>query len=448
MWRLILVGWLALAAGGCASYAVVENAPRNQSGDTASYSIQSFQEKWKNDPNVLMLAFSGGGTRAAALTYGVLRELKETRVPGRETEQRLLDHVHSISSVSGGSFTAAYYGLHGDRLFEDFETVFLRQNIQGALVNRLLNPLSWFSSTGRTEMAVKYYEDTVFKGATFADLRKSDGPMVIINASDFAAGVRFSFLQEYFDLLCSDLDTFSVARAVTASSAVPILFNPVVLENYPDCGPRAQQWLDTVHQTVQDDPDLLLTVEGLESYTDRENRKYIHFVDGGISDNLGLRAFYEFVELNGGVKPYTERYQRKPPQRLVLISVNAATESRSKMDQTTGQPSLAVSINAMSDVQLRRYSADTIALMKSTLKRWASDLSTPEQTVEPYFILLNFAGVQQEEVRDFLNQTPTSFNLTDEQVDRLISAGGELLRGNAEFKRLMKDVDREFQKGN
>ena len=53
-----------------------------------------------------------------------------------------------ISSVSGGSFTAAYYGLFGDQLFEDFETVFLRRNVQSELLAALFNPLRWFSSKG------------------------------------------------------------------------------------------------------------------------------------------------------------------------------------------------------------------------------------------------------------------------------------------------------------
>ena len=60
-------------------------------------------------------------------------------------KRRLLDEVDGISSVSGGSFTAGYYGLFGDRIFEDFETNFLKKNVQGALVRRtFLSPVNWF----------------------------------------------------------------------------------------------------------------------------------------------------------------------------------------------------------------------------------------------------------------------------------------------------------------
>ena len=47
---------------------------------------------------------------------------------------RLLDEVDTISGVSGGSFPAAYFGLYGDRIFEDFEERFLYRNVQGALL--------------------------------------------------------------------------------------------------------------------------------------------------------------------------------------------------------------------------------------------------------------------------------------------------------------------------
>ena len=62
---------------------------------------------------MLILAFSGGGTRAAAFAYGVLEELAATPVVLGGRPRRLLDEVDLISAVSGGSFTAAYYGLYG-----------------------------------------------------------------------------------------------------------------------------------------------------------------------------------------------------------------------------------------------------------------------------------------------------------------------------------------------
>jgi NTE family protein len=234
MLRLFGVGLTVSLISGCTSYGVVENGPRKSNTTGAGYSLKSFQDVWRSGENSVMLAFSGGGTRAAAFSYGVLKEMRDTTVLQEGRKTRVLDTVDSISSVSGGTFTAAYYGLHGDGIFDDFEEVFLRRDVEGELIRQVLNPLHWFRSTGRTELATKYYEKHVFKGATFADMKRKGRPLIIINASDLGYGVRFSFIQEYFDLICSDISSYPVARAVTASSAVPALFNPVVVKNYPD----------------------------------------------------------------------------------------------------------------------------------------------------------------------------------------------------------------------
>ena len=87
-----------------------------------------------SDHLFVVLAFSGGGTRAAALSYGVLRQLRDVRFHVDATgapvacapagspkckamERTLLDEVDVISSVSGGSFTAAYLRAQRPRDF-------------------------------------------------------------------------------------------------------------------------------------------------------------------------------------------------------------------------------------------------------------------------------------------------------------------------------------------
>ena len=57
------------------------------------------------------LAFSGGGTRAAAFAHGVLQEIDQTTVRTRSGTHSLLDRVGFVSGVSGGSVAAAYFGL-------------------------------------------------------------------------------------------------------------------------------------------------------------------------------------------------------------------------------------------------------------------------------------------------------------------------------------------------
>ena len=169
--KALMVG-LALVAGACTSYGVVQNKPLSQSQDTAGYTLEEFAKvlNRRSDELSLALAFSGGGTRAAALSYGVMLELRDTRVVLDGRERRLLDAISVISSVSGGSFTSAYYGLYGDRLFVDFEERFLHRDVEGALLRSLFNPVNGSAATTTPSPPAAYYGRTLFGEATFAYL--------------------------------------------------------------------------------------------------------------------------------------------------------------------------------------------------------------------------------------------------------------------------------------
>jgi len=403
---------LFVLTSGCASYGTIQNAPVGESAPPKNYSLEAWSQGtggWErpNDSGrmQLILAFSGGGTRAAALSYGVLKAMRDTNVKIEGQPTRLLDEIDMITSVSGGSFTAAYYGLHGEKIFTDFEDVFLRRDVEGALKAMLFNPFRWFGSTGRTEWAVEYYQDQIFHGATFADMVQPGRPLILINATDLGNGPRFSFIQEYFNLLCSDLSSYPVARAVTASSAVPVVFQPIVIENYAHCGTAP--------------PDFLLAAEQRAA------------------TNAGMRLV---IEITGGATAYAKRFARVPPRRLVVIAIDGSTDPYPVMNESNKAPSLLETVGAMSDIQLHRYNVTTIELMKYSMARWAKESSTPQRPVTPYFIYLSFPDLKDAEQRKFFDSLPTSFNLTDEQVDRLIDVGNQLLRENPEFQRLMSDL--------
>ncbi|MFA0349908.1 patatin-like phospholipase family protein, partial [Vibrio sp. 10N.222.55.C6] len=90
---------------------------------------------------------------AAALSYGVLQALRDTNIEIDGETVNLLDEVDMISSVSGGSFTAAYYGIYGDQIFEDYEETFLYHEVSKDLFSILLSPTYWFSYATRTDKA-------------------------------------------------------------------------------------------------------------------------------------------------------------------------------------------------------------------------------------------------------------------------------------------------------
>lgn len=204
---------------------------------------------------ILIIAFSGGGTRAASLAYGTLEALKNVEIPvqtvspvfGHE-QKTLLNQISVITAVSGGSFTAAYYGLHGEGIFKDFRERCLLRDIQGDLLKKLINPFNWprLSSPrfGRSDLAQEYYDKILFNGATLADMKADDRPYIVILATDAIEGLAFPFIPDTFKWICSDFNYFPVARAVAASSAVPGAFSPVILKNYAkNCKIEVPAWM-------------------------------------------------------------------------------------------------------------------------------------------------------------------------------------------------------------
>ena len=358
----------------------------------------------------------------------------------------MLDEIDYISSVSGGSFTADYYSLYGDRIFEDYETVFLRQNVQKTLIGSVLNPFNWlrglFTGFNRTEMAIAYYDKNIFRGSTFNDILDRDGPYLAINSTDLGIGSRFTFTQERFNLLCSDVGTFKVARAVAASSAVPVAFAPISLRNYDTCNNELPAWLKFSHEYVKENPRLGALIDAYDSYLDKKDRPYIHLVDGGITDNLGVRSLYDRVELMGGAKNMT-RALNHTPKYIVIIIINAATRPENPMDSSSNTPSSIQVVDAVSHTQIDRYTLESLSLLEEAFYDWAAELSTPTQPVTPFFIKLDFESIGNKKQRKFFNNMATSFSLPGNEVDELIKAGRELLRQSPEFQKFLGTIRKE-----
>ncbi|MGJ7512607.1 patatin-like phospholipase family protein [Variovorax sp. GT1P44] len=132
---------------GCANRPI--NPPIQQADASSGYRFETRQAQVKDKDALVILAFSGGGTRAAAFSYGVLEYLRRTEIVTPKGRGRLIGQVDIITGVSGGSFTALAYGLYGDRLFDDYEQRFLKRDVQGAIVSRSLNPGNWARLSSR-----------------------------------------------------------------------------------------------------------------------------------------------------------------------------------------------------------------------------------------------------------------------------------------------------------
>ncbi len=444
--RRILLACVALGvAAGCSTFRAA-NQPLAAWDSDYGYRPAAMLEARGAGRVLLVLAFSGGGTRAAALSYGVLQELRDTTLVVDGQSVRLLDEVDMITSVSGGSFTAAYYGLHGDGIFETFEDRFLRRDVQTRLMLGLLRPINWFrlvnSAFDRSELAIRYYDDRIFEHATFADLLAAKGPLLQINATDLAAGYHFTFYQPQFDLLCSDLSSFPIARAVAASSAVPVLFSPIPLQNYAGtCGFERPAFLEEALRKRRSDPRRFRIAKIVEGYLDAGERPYVHLLDGGIADNIGLRVPLDNVLLSGGVVRRTDELSLEGIDRVAVIVVNAEVHPPERFSLAASAPGLAAVLGSVTDTQIYGYNFETIELMRESLRAWARELGTARgQTVESAMVTIGFEDIEDESERAFFYAVPTSFRIPDASVDRLIAVARRLLRESPDFQELIREL--------
>jgi NTE family protein len=295
------------------------------------YSLEKKGGTMRSSELFLVLTFSGGGTRAAAFSYGVLEALADTDIVIDGRLRRLVDEVDGISSVSGGSFTAAYYGLFGDRIFEDFETKFLKNNVQGELKKRLFSPWNWVKLSSfhydRSELSADFYDELLFEKKTFQDILNRKGPVTAINATDMAMGSQFTFAGFQFAPICADLMSFPVSRAVTASSAVPGAFSSIILKNYAGtCNYTMPEWATEALRKRRIATRRYKIAKRMDTYLNVDKYPYIHLQDGGISDNLGVRLMIDITLAEGNIWNKLEELDLKNTSRLVIIVVNAQKE--------------------------------------------------------------------------------------------------------------------------
>jgi NTE family protein len=441
---LLMLGFV-LELAGC-SAARFKNEPLAHWNPDAGYRAAHQISGHRSGELLLIVAFSGGGTRAAAFSYGVLEELRDTQVSINGQRRRLLDEIDLISGVSGGSFPAAYYGLYGDSIFSEFEPRFLKKNIEGVLMARLLMPINWvrlFSPYfGRGELAAEYYDEELFHGATFGDLSRRDGPYIGINATDLSSGSRFTFTQDFFDLVCADLSKFPVSVAVTASSAVPVLFSPITLQNYAgSCGYQMPPWAKEALTSPAVSVRRRTYAQQGFSFLDSKHRRYIHLLDGGISDNLGIRTAYERLVLEGSnLGKVLKETGHGNVHDIVLIVVNSQTEPQYNWDVSDISPALPDILGAVTSVQINRYNFETIDLVKANFEQWTRDISTTDHPVAFHMLEVSFDDEKDEQQRRFFHNLPTSFSLEEEDVDTLKAAGRQLLKANPEFQSLVRKL--------
>lgn len=298
--RAWLLGLAALFLAGCT---VVGGRPgvsyRNEPDAGRSFvrpqtPVPRAATEWLADrPQFIGLAISGGGSRSANFGMAALTELDQLG---------MLREVDAISAVSGGSIPTAWYAVHGDRpdwaargraaAAADFAT---------PLIGRLLDPANLLATTftdrDRSDVLAELFESQLFNGqrVTFGDLgaRGPGRPAVYFNATDTTAGgTRFVFSDRHFlRATGSDLSRYPLAWAMASSGAFPGIFNSVTLRRFS---------LDPAVRRVGGEVD--------------EDKRYLHLIDGGATDNLGVETLVQLAR-----EHHVNRLNAKQPSAGCLI---------------------------------------------------------------------------------------------------------------------------------
>lgn len=472
-WLLPLaLAWLALGAIGC-SYPI-RNDAYVDTGQTR-YEWRTLQESYLPDTLVIFTA-SGGGTRATALSMAVLTAMDKIKVPSLPPNKTFVDNIDIISSVSGGSVTAAWFALKGKDGLPTLESSFVRQDGIGALLVAGLNPVGLAAlatpSKERIDLVIDYFDRQLFAGATFqALIERGKRPMLILNAADMVEGTPFPFTQYTMDLLCSDLAKMRLSTAVAASTAFPVALSPVTLKNYAKCADDpTPPWIREALRTRWDiNPPRVAWARTAEAYASGSKR-YIHLLDGGIADNLGVSEPYRLLTTSDVQPRFMQPIADGRIKKIIFVMVNARSFPPSDLDRSEATPGMIDMLLASLDSAIDRATFGTserIRLLLTAQFRAAAEAAESEAAKPPkageapdvvrlrremllrtarnyraiaanaFFIAVDFDAITDARCRSEFHKIKTSWTLPAAEIDALKVMGEALFADNRDFSKAM-----------
>lgn len=464
----ITLGFALALLAGCAY--PERNRPAARISDRQGYQYHLLEPTGLEDTLVIVTA-SGGGTRASALALAVLKGLDRVELAGGRT---LAQEVDLVSSVSGGSVTAGYFAFAGRDGFDALERDFIRRDGMKPLLWGVLNPVGlvrYFAVPGpeRIDLLIDYLNQQLFHDATFQALIDRDTrPYLVLNAADMVEGVPFPFTQRKLDLLCSDLAQIPLAEAVAASAAFPVALSPVTLKNYSPCAAQKQPWPPS-WVTNNLDPDgtpqrdgiwyanparaTLGRVENAYALGDvpgrDDDKLYVHLLDGGIADNLGIFEPYRMLTTQDALPSFLTRINRGDIKKLVFVAVNARSFATSELDQERATPGMIDMLMASINAPIDRATAGTAAQLRELLDNAFRQIILADPGKEQLFrdlaantalISIDFDAIVDSECRRKFHAIPTSWALSKQQVDAVMAVGPALLGSDPAFADLQRIV--------
>jgi predicted acylesterase/phospholipase RssA len=412
-----------------------------------------------DDESILfVIAFSGGGTRAAAMSWYVLEELKKIHYRfvknGTVINSNLADQIDYISGISGGSFAATAWCLYPDNM-QVFENNFINKNIQKSLVEYMFWP-PWnlirllSRSYTRTDLAGEYYHHHIFNKKLFRNL--PNRPKLLIHSTHLATGEQFLYTQDHFDLLGSDLLSYRLGPACAASSAFPVLLNPITLKSYvvPESLMKEAKYRIAKKNSVED-IDAYYYCFMREFFNDTTN-KWHHFSDGGLVDNRGLQIVLDGLSTNGFINKRLHE-TNKLLRKLIIFNVDAGSFPLDQTCKKQQAPRVLSVVQYAATIPMDRLSGERWKAVKilgeeiwqTTQSSFHTEETSNYKNLEkPYCIEISFRAIENDSLRTACLNLPTSFYLTSEQLNLLKTVVPILVKNEPELSRLIKTVEDDY----
>lgn len=466
-----ILGIFATVVTGC-TRTTWPNKPLSQYDGNAGYRFDRLDVQSDDDVFVI-LAFSGGGMRASALSFGALEELEFVSYEKAGKRRSLLDEVDILSSVSGGSVPAASYSLHRKEMLATFANDFLYQDFMAQLEADFLSPGTWLElaspNFSRIDVLADLFDERLYKGATYAQL--VDGgtrPFLLLNATDMSSGAAFSFTQEQFDALCSDLTPLPVAQAVAASAAFPVALTAVTLKNY--AGEPCPTTIPTPRWIKEGLDDKNINLPRLKRARLAQSMRklpgadrspdYIHLLDGGVSDNLGLRVPILLMGSTDRQPSLLALMNSGQIKRIAVIVVNARSDPDRSIDHEGETPGLGEQTTTVTSAPIDTVISDSrgqldqligeIERAKRTYRGCNKKLKQacgarlpgpfPLADVKTFLIEVDFDRIDDPRLRHHMKNLPTTWTLQKSDVDDLRAVACHIMRDHPEYQRLMEDL--------
>ncbi len=413
------------------------------------------------------MAFSGGGSRAAALALAVLQQLRGVTYTRNGKTERLIDRVQVVSSVSGGSVTAAYYGLYGPDKVDGLTGDFLTKDNMAALEWTAANPITWFrlAFTSYTRIAAlrDLFDKEMFHGATFADLQGPGHPIVLLNATDMVSGEVFAFTPQRFNDICSDLGKLRVSVGAASSAAFPIALSPMDLMNHSGTDPDGKACVGAIPADPWIKKDLefpatpYLNLEefkraryagALRRYPDSfRDIRYLHLLDGGVADNQGIHSMMDTLFSPHGPVRLLDEINSGKRKNVVVIVVNARSDPASPLDQDPHTPGVISMIQSVTGVPLDSATASLNAEMQVLIDTLlAAGRDAPKDALfgglKVYGVSIDFDQFRpaQRALQTQVKDIGTTWTLTSSDLKAINEAGTLLLHQHPCYQRLLLDL--------